>query len=84
MCLLAHEQDTFISCDACGDWYHLRCVQLICTSSSHRHAVLWCIRQEQMVVPALLVLCAKGGCACGVGCCGVGCCGRLLLPGVRA
>jgi hypothetical protein len=33
MCLLAHEQDTFISCDACGDWYHLRCAVLLCTAA---------------------------------------------------
>ena len=28
ICLQPHENDTYISCDTCNDWYHLKCVGL--------------------------------------------------------
>jgi hypothetical protein len=33
ICLQAHNQDTYISCDTCGDWYHLKCVGLSATQA---------------------------------------------------
>jgi hypothetical protein len=40
MCLQAHDQDYFISCDRCGDWCHVKCVGM--TIAAARTAKSWC------------------------------------------
>jgi hypothetical protein len=40
MCLQAHDQDYFISCDRCGDWCHVKCVGM--TIAAARAAKSWC------------------------------------------
>lgn len=39
VCLQPHDNDTYISCDACGDWYHLKCVCL--TNSQAKNIKRW-------------------------------------------